>query len=80
MKIDLDNLVSITDANRNFSKIARMVDEKGAVVILKNNSPRYVVIDYSSLNEETIADDMLVQEVATEYLLKHSKAFDELAK
>lgn len=80
MKIDLNNLVSITEANQNFSKVARMVDEKGAVVILKNNSPRYVIIDYKKLNEESIADDMHVQGAATEYLLKHFKAFDELAK
>ena len=80
MKIDLKNLVSITEANQNFSKIARTVDEKGAVVILKNNSPRYVIIDYKNLNEESIVDVIHVQEAATEYLLKHSKAFDELAK
>lgn len=35
MKIDLNNLISITEANQNFSKVARMVDEKGAAVILK---------------------------------------------
>ena len=40
MKIDLNNLVSITEANQNFSKVARMVDENGAAVILKNNSPK----------------------------------------
>ena len=28
MNIDTNNLVSITEANQNFSKIARMVDEK----------------------------------------------------
>jgi antitoxin Phd len=80
MKIDLSNLISITEANQNFSKVARMVDEKNVAVILKNNAPRYVIIDYSKLQEETIADDMLVQEAATEYLTKHAKAFGELAK
>ena len=35
MNIDTNNLVSITEANQNFSKIARMVDENGSVVILK---------------------------------------------
>jgi antitoxin Phd len=80
MKIDLNNLISITEANQNFSKVARMADEKGAVVILKNNTPRYVIIDYSKLQEETITDDMLVQEAATEYLTKYAKAFKELAK
>lgn len=46
MHIDLKNLVSISEANQNFSKVARMVDENGVAVILKNNSPRYVLIDY----------------------------------
>ena len=36
MTVNTENLVSITEANQNFSKVARMVDEKGAVVILKN--------------------------------------------
>lgn len=39
MYINLKNLVSISEANPNFSEIARMVDENGAAVILKNNSP-----------------------------------------
>jgi antitoxin Phd len=80
MKVDLNNLVSITEANQNFSKVARMVDEKGAAVILKNNAPRYVIIEYSKLQEESVADDMLVQEAATQYLTKYAKAFEELAK
>ena len=42
MHIDLKNLVSISEANQNFSKVARMVDENGAAVILKNNSPRFI--------------------------------------
>ena len=45
MMISTDNLVSITEANQNFSKVARMVDENGAVVILKNNVPRYMLIE-----------------------------------
>ena len=43
MVINTDNLVSITEANQNFSRVARMVDENGAAVILKNNVPRYVL-------------------------------------
>ena len=39
MNININNLVSISEANQNFSKIARMVDENGVAVILKNNKP-----------------------------------------
>ena len=80
MKININNLVSISEANQNFSKVARLVDENGAAVILKNNVPRYVLIEYSQLeNEETIGDEE-VDEVAKRLLSKHMKAFEELAK
>ena len=80
MKININNLVSISEANQNFSKVARLVDENGAAVILKNNVPRYVLIEYSQLeNEETIGDEE-VDEVAKRVLSKHMKAFKELAK
>lgn len=47
MTIDTKTIVSISDANQNFSKVARLVDECGSAVILKNNVPRYLVIDFS---------------------------------
>ena len=41
MNINTNNLVSITEANQNFSKVARLVDENGSAVILKNNVPQF---------------------------------------
>ncbi len=35
MMINTNVLVPMTDANQNFSKVVRLVDEQGAVVILK---------------------------------------------
>lgn len=80
MQVSLKNLVSMTEANQNFSKVAKMVDENGAAVILKNNAPRYVVIEYSKLQEVESADDQIVDDVAKQILAKHVKAFEELAK
>ena len=80
MKINTENLVSMTEANQNFSRVARLVDEKGTAIILKNNAPRYVLVDYSLLSGHTIADDADVDEVAARVMKKHIKAFEELAK
>lgn len=44
MRIDTNTIIPMTEANRNFSKVARMVDEKGAAVIMKNNRPRYLIL------------------------------------
>lgn len=80
MLVDLENLVSMTEANQNFSKIARLVDENGVAVILKNNTPRYVVLDYSKVQGEKSACDDDVKTVSEKILAKHMKAFEELAK
>ena len=47
MKIDTELLISMAEANQNFSRVVRMVDENDVAVILKNNKPRYVVIDFN---------------------------------
>jgi antitoxin Phd len=80
VNINIDNLVSISEANQNFSKVARLVDEKGTAVILKNNAPRYVLLDYSLLRQIVVASDSDVETAALRILEKHIKAFEELAK
>lgn len=80
MNINVENLVSISEANQNFSKVARLVDEKGTAIILKNNAPRYVLLDYSLFRQNAIADDVDVEVAASRILTKHMKAFEELAK
>ena len=80
MNINVDNLVSISEANQNFSRVARLVDEKGTAIILKNNAPRYVLLDYSLFRQNTVADDSDVDVAASRILEKHIKAFEELAK
>ncbi len=80
MTIDTGNLVSITEANQNFSKVARMVDETGSVVILKNNVPRYVVVEFSILEKERSAADEDVLAVSRRFLEKNREAYRELGK
>ncbi|MCL2284820.1 MAG: type II toxin-antitoxin system Phd/YefM family antitoxin [Firmicutes bacterium] len=80
MTVNVDNLVSISEANQNFSRVARLVDEKGTAIILKNNAPRYVLLDYSLFQQDKVANDSDVDAVASRILKKHIKAFEELAK
>lgn len=80
MQINTKNLVSISEANQNFSKVARLVDENGAAIILKNNIPRYVLIEFSQFQEEETTEDESVQAIAKNILLRHKEAFMELAK
>lgn len=80
MHINTKNLVSISEANQNFSKVARIVDENGAAIILKNNVPRYVLIEISQFEKEETIEDEEVNIIAKRLLDKHKEAFEELAK
>ena len=80
MVINTDNLVSITEANQNFSRVARLVDENGAAVILKNNTPRYVLILFSQLESEQQASDEDVLAISRRLMAKNKEAYEVLAK
>ena len=80
MNVDTKNLVSITEANQNFSRVARMVDESGSVVILKNNTPRYLVIEFEKAEKEQLADGEDIAAISKRIIAKNREAYEELAK
>lgn len=80
MNVNTENLISITEANQNFSRVARMVDEKGPVVILKNNTPRYLLVEFNNAEQEQIANDEDVLAVSKRLIAKNRKAYEVLAK
>ena len=80
MNVNTNNLVSITEANQNFSRVARMVDESGAVAILKNNTPRYLLIECGRAEAEQIASDEDVLAVSKRLIAKNRKAYEVLAE
>ncbi len=80
MMVNTDAMVSISEANQNFSRIARMVDEKGTVVIMKNNVPRYLLIEFSQAESMQEASDDDVLSVSSRLIARNRAAYEELAK
>ena len=80
MMVNTNNLVSITEANHNFSKVARLVDERGSAVILKNNVPRYLVIEFNQAEKMQDADDEDVMAISAKLMKKNREAYEVLAK
>ncbi len=80
MTINTKNLVSITEANQNFSKVARMVDENGAAVILKNNVPRYLIIEFEQAEKEQTALNEDVMTISKRLIEKNKEAYEVLSK
>lgn len=80
MNIDTKKIVSISEANQNFSRIARMVDKQGELYIFKNNKPKYKLVDIENDATIEMTDDEKIDFVAARILKLYRSAFEELAK
>lgn len=80
MVINTDNSVSFAEAGQDFARVARMVDEKGAVVIVKDNRPRYVLMEFSQLEPGQPAGDEEVLAISRHLMAENKEAYEVLAK
>ena len=80
MLVDTRNIVSMTDANQNFSKVCRLVEKEGELYIFKNNKPKYKLVDLEQDTEIEMTTDEKIDFVSARILKKYRKAFEELAK
>ncbi len=80
MTINTSAIVTATEANQNFSKVSRMAEQKGHVVVFKNNRPKLLVIDLDTEPQIDMTEDEKLEFVAARILREHRAAFEELAK
>ena len=83
MTVNTNTLVAMTDANQNFSKVVRIVDDEGVAVILKNNKPKYIVVgfdEYESIRSAIEERKRKLTDTAGAIMDKYDNAFRELAK
>ena len=72
MNIDTQTITTITEANQNFSRVAKVAEKNGQAVIFKNNKPKFLLIDVDSNPYFDITDDEKYSKQvknATKYLL-----------
>ena len=70
MTVKTNTLVSITEANQNFSRVARIVDENGSAIILKNNVPRYIIMEFPEAEKLQAAPDDDVEAISRRLIEK----------
>lgn len=80
MDINSKKIVSISEANQNFSKVARQAEKEGEVYIFKNNKPKYKLVDLENDTTIIMNDEEKIDFVAMRVLKKYRVAFEELAK
>lgn len=80
MQIDTNTIISVSEANQNFSRVTRIAEKNGQAVIFKNNRPKYVLLDIENSPIVDMTDDEKIDFVAARILKKYKTAFEELAK
>ena len=72
MLIDTEALVAMTEANQNFSRVVKIVEEQGA--------PCYTVIDFAEYRDFQEYRRELIEKTAEGLIEGNLAAFRELAK
>ncbi len=80
MIVNTNQMLSVSEANQNFSKATKLADQNGSIILLKNNRPSYMLISLRENPELELTDDEKIDVVARRVLERHRKAFEELAK
>ena len=80
MLVNTQKIISMSEANQNFSKIAKIVDEDKSVVIMKNNKPKYILLDFEQFSKEASSEEEKLDTIADRILEENMEAFKELAK
>ncbi len=80
MTINSNQIVTATEANQNFSRVSRIAEQKGHVVVFKNNRPKLLIIDLDKEPQIEMTEDEKLEFVANRILREHRAAFEELAK
>ena len=80
MTINPETILSITEANQNFSRAARIADKHGEVIIFRNNKPKYRLVDLEHEPEFDLSDSEKIDVAAARILRLYRTAFEELAK
>ena len=80
MNINTDTIMTMTEANQNFSKVAKVAENNGQAVIFKNNKPKFLLIDVDSNSYFDITDDEKIDVAARRIMKRFKPAFEELAK
>lgn len=80
MTINTNQIISMTEANQNFSKAVKIADAAGCAVVFKNNKPKYIIVNIEKNPIFELSDDEKIDIAAKRVLEKYRPAFEELAK
>ncbi len=80
MTINTNQIITMTEANQNFSKVVKIADKNGSAIVFKNNKPKYMIVNIEENPIFELSDDEKIDVASKRILEKYLDAFKELAK
>ncbi len=80
MTINTNQIITMTEANQNFSKVVKIADKNGSAIVFKNNKPKYMIVNIEKNPIFELSDDEKIDVASKRILEKYLDAFKELAK
>jgi len=82
MMISSNSILSVTEANQNFSKVTKNAKKYGDTVIFKRNKPAYVLFDIETMGESFVEEyeKLKLKHISENLLKEYGEAYQELAK
>ena len=74
MIVNTNQMLSVSEANQNFSKATKLADQNGSIILLKNNRPSYMLISLRENPELELTDDEKIDVIAARVLKKFRPA------
>lgn len=77
-----DKIISVTEANQNFSKVTKRANKHGDVIIFKRNEPDYVLFDIEKMVPEFVKafEKLKLKHISEELFKEYDEAYKILAK
>ena len=73
-------MISMTEANRNFSKAVKIANADGSVFIVQDNKPEYILLKINNNEKYETADDKELDAVSRQLLEQNKEGYKLLAK
>lgn len=80
MIVNTEHMVSMTEANQNFSKVAKIASLEGSAIVMRNNKPEYILIKINNDQNYETVDDEKFEAVSKKLLKQNLEAYKKLAE
>lgn len=72
-------MISMNEANRNFSKVVKIANADGSVFIMQDNKPEYILLKINNHEKNETAEDTELDAVSRQLLEQNNEAYKMLA-